>query len=67
MSHPTWQNSTTNSATGFITEWNAIMFDRALSDDHLAIFSNELDGDGTIEMCDWLSDDEQRVIYRHGY
>lgn len=49
------------------TEWNTIMFDRAFSDDHLAIFSNELDGDGTIEMCDWLSDDEQRVIYRHGY
>lgn len=49
------------------TEWNAIMFDRALSDDHLAVFSNELDGEGTMEMCDWLSDHEQRVIYRDGY
>lgn len=49
------------------TVWNAIMFDRTWSDDHLAVFSNELDGDGTIEMCDWLSDQEQRVIYRHGY
>ena len=49
------------------TEWNAILFDRTLSDDHLAVFSNQLDSDGTIEMCDWLSEQEQRVIYRHGY
>lgn len=56
-----------NRRSGDGTEWNAIMFDRALSDDHLAIFSNELDGEGTIEMCDWLSDHEQRVIYRHSY
>lgn len=45
-------------------EWNLIGCDRALSDDHLAIFSNQLDGDGTLEICDWLSDDAQRVIFR---
>lgn len=49
------------------TKWTLIMFDSALSDDHSAIFSNQLDGDGTIEMCDWLSDKNQRIIYRVNY
>lgn len=57
------ENRTSNDGT----EWNAISFDRTLSDDHLAIFSNHLDGDGTIEMCDWLSDQNQHVIYRRNY
>lgn len=48
-------------------EWNTIMFDRSLSDDHIAIFSNQLDGEGTIEICDWLSDSNQRVIFRADY
>lgn len=47
--------------------WDTILFDRSLSDDHVAVFSNELDGDGTIEMCDWLSDYNYRIIYRHSY
>lgn len=45
-------------------EWNTILFDRSLSDDHIAIFSNMLDGEGAIEICDWLSDYNQRVIFR---
>lgn len=48
-------------------EWNVILFDRSLSDDHIAIFSNQLDGDGTIEICDWLSEHNQRVIFRCDY
>ena len=48
-------------------EWNAILFDRSLSDDHIAIFSNQLDGEGTIEMCDWLSNHKQRAIFRCDY
>ena len=49
------------------TQWNAIMFDRTLSDDHIAIFSNTLDGEGSIKICDWISDDNQRIIYRCAY
>ena len=49
------------------TEWNVILVDRSLSDDYLAIFSNQLDGEGTIEICDWLSDQNQRVIFRCDY
>ena len=48
-------------------EWNLILFDRTLSDDNTAIFSNQLDGDGDIEMCDWLSDSNQRIIFRCGF
>lgn len=48
-------------------EWNLIECDTALSDDFLAIFSNQLDGDGTIEMCDWLSPSQRRIIFRIGY
>lgn len=48
-------------------EWNTILFDRSLSDDHIAIFSNMLDGEGAIEICDWLSDYNQRVIFRSSY
>lgn len=49
------------------SKWNLILFDRSLTDDYSAIFSNFLDGDGTIEMCDWLSDHHQRLIYRCSY
>ena len=49
------------------SKWNLILFDRSLTDDCSAIFSNSLDGDGTIEMCDWLSDHNQRLIYRCNY
>lgn len=48
-------------------EWNLIECDSSLSDDNLAIISNELDGDGTIEMCDWLNDKNQRIIFRCNY
>ncbi len=48
-------------------EWNLIECDVALSDDHLAIISNQLDGDGTIEICDWIDDKNQRVIFRCNY
>lgn len=48
-------------------EWNTILFNRSLSDDHIAIFSNQLDGEGTIEICDWLCDSNQRVIFRCNY
>ena len=49
------------------TEWNVILLDRSLSDDYLAVFSNQLDGEGTIEICDWLSYQNQRVIFRCDY
>lgn len=48
-------------------EWNLIECDTALSDDSLAIFSNQLDGDGTIELCDWLNPSQQRIILRIDY
>lgn len=48
-------------------EWNLIECDDALSDDNLAIISNQLDGDGTIEICDWIDDKNQRVIFRCNY
>lgn len=48
-------------------EWNLIIFDRTLSDDHIAVFSNQLDGDGSIEICDWLSEHIHRVVFRCDY
>lgn len=45
------------------SEWNLILCDRSLTDDNTAIFSNQLDGDGEIEMCDWLSDSNQRIVF----
>ena len=48
-------------------EWNLIECDTSLSDDYLAIFSNQLDGNGTIELCDWLSPSQQRIIFRTDY
>lgn len=48
-------------------EWNLIECDTVLSDDSLAVFSNQLDGDGTIEMCDWLSPSQRRIIFRKSY
>jgi hypothetical protein len=33
----------------------------------LAIFANQLDGDGTIELCDWLSPSQRRIIFRTDY
>ena len=48
-------------------EWNLIECDTALSDDFLAIFSNQLDGDGTVEICDWISPSQRRIIFRIGY
>lgn len=49
------------------TEWNLIDCDTSLSDDNLAIISNALDGDGTIEMCDWINGNTQRIIFRTNY
>lgn len=48
-------------------EWNLIECDTSLSDDHLAILSNALDGDGFIEMCDWISPLDRRIIFRCNY
>ena len=48
-------------------QWNLIACDVSLSDDHLAIFSNQLDGDGTLEICDWLSASNQRLVFRCHY
>ena len=48
-------------------EWNLIECDYSLSDDNFAIISNTLDGDGTIEICDWLNNKIQRVIFRCNY
>ena len=48
-------------------EWNLIECDDDLSDDNLAIISNQLDGDGTIEICDWIDDKNQRVIFKCNY
>lgn len=48
-------------------EWNLIECDTTLSDDHLAILSNQLDGDGSIEMCDWISPQDRRIIFRCHY
>ena len=53
--------------SGAGVEWNTILFDRSFSDDHTAIFSNQLDGEGSMEICDWLSDSNQRVIFRCDY
>ncbi|MBR5170257.1 MAG: hypothetical protein IKW85_06780 [Muribaculaceae bacterium] len=47
--------------------WNLVECNNALSDDHQAILSNALDGDGTIEICDWINDDNQRIIFRTCY
>lgn len=48
-------------------EWTVFQVDRDLTDDNTAVFSNGLDGDGTIEVCDWISDAEQRVVFRENY
>ncbi len=48
-------------------EWNLIECDASLSDDNFAVFSNLLDGDGTIEICDWINDGNQRIVFRRDY
>jgi hypothetical protein len=48
-------------------KWTVFMIDRTLSDDFTAIFSNLLDGDGTLEVCDWIADNDVRVIYRQNF
>ena len=48
-------------------EWSLIECNTALSDDSLAVFSNQLDGEGAIEVCDWLSPSQRRIIFRTGY
>ena len=48
-------------------EWNLIECDYSLSDDNMAVLSNLLDGEGTVEVCDWISNDHQRVIFRCNY
>lgn len=48
-------------------KWNLIECDCSLSDDNIAVVSNLLDGEGTIEICDWVNDDNQRVIFRCDY
>lgn len=48
-------------------DWNLIECDTSLSDDFLAIFSNQLDGDGAVELCDWFSPHHHRIIFRINY
>lgn len=48
-------------------EWNLIECDTSLSDDFLAVFSNQLDGDGAVEICDWISPSQRRIVFRTGY
>lgn len=45
-------------------KWTLFNVDTALTDDNTAVFSNGLDGDGTVEVCDWVSDRDVRVVYR---
>lgn len=47
--------------------WTLFQVDADLSDDFTAIFSNFLDGDGTVEVCDWVSDSDVRVVFRCDY
>lgn len=49
------------------SEWNLMECDNSLSDDNLAIIYNTLDGEGTVEVCDWINDDNQRVVFRQNY
>lgn len=51
----------------FLQNYFAKEGDTFLSDDFLAVFSNQLDGDGTVEMCDWFSHHHHRIIFRINY
>lgn len=44
--------------------WGLMELNADLTDDNLAIFSNALDGDGTMEVCDWVNEYDVRIIYR---
>ncbi len=44
--------------------WLLMRAGMAWSDDHTAIFSNWADGNATLEICDWLSENDVRVIFR---
>lgn len=48
-------------------EWTIFQVDASMSDDYTAIFSNFLDGDGTVEICDWVNDNDVRVVFRTDY
>ncbi|MCM1139027.1 MAG: hypothetical protein NC453_10710 [Muribaculum sp.] len=48
-------------------EWTVFQVDASMSDDFTAIFSNFLDGDGTVEICDWVNDKDVRVVFRANY
>lgn len=48
-------------------EWTIFQVDASVSDDFTAIFSNFLDGDGTVEICDWVNDKDVRVVFRANY
>lgn len=45
-------------------EWTLFKIDASLTDDFTAQFSNGLEKDGIIEICDWVSDSDVRVIFR---
>ena len=47
--------------------WTIFQVDASLTDDYTAIFSNFLDGDGTVEICDWVGDTDIRIIFRSNY
>ena len=49
------------------SEWNLMECDNSLSDDNLAVICNTLDGEGTVEVCDWINDNNQRVVFRQNY
>lgn len=48
-------------------KWTVFQVDASLTDDYTAIFSNFLDGDGTIEICDWINASDVRVVFRSNY
>lgn len=47
--------------------WTVFQVDQSLTDDFTAVFSNGLDGDGTVEVCDWINEGVQRVLFRSNY
>ncbi|MCM1111566.1 MAG: hypothetical protein NC336_10190 [Clostridium sp.] len=47
--------------------WTLFKVDAALTDDCTAVFSNGLDGDGTVEICDWVSPADVRVVFRTNF
>lgn len=48
-------------------QWTVFEVDRSLTDDFTAVFSNGLDGDGTVEVCDFINAGVPKVLFRSNY